>query len=66
MPHVERTSPLRERAEVTHFNDQSLAPTETPVINPAFDITPSKYITGFITEKGVFGPDEITGLLALP
>jgi methylthioribose-1-phosphate isomerase len=60
--------PIEERGpqEVTHFNDQSLAPTETPVINPAFDITPSKYITGFITEKGVFGPDEITGLLALP
>ncbi len=26
-------------------------------INPAFDITPSKYITGFITEKGIIKPD---------
>ncbi|TAJ11352.1 S-methyl-5-thioribose-1-phosphate isomerase [Marinilabiliaceae bacterium JC017] len=28
-------------------------------LNPAFDITPAKYITGIITEKGVFKPDEI-------
>lgn len=26
-------------------------------INPAFDITPAKYITGFITEKGIINPD---------
>lgn len=26
--------------------------------NPAFDITPLKYITGFITEKGVFSSEE--------
>ena len=26
-------------------------------INPAFDITPAKYITGFITEKGIIKPD---------
>lgn len=28
-------------------------------INPAFDITPAKYITGFITEKGIIKPEEI-------
>ena len=26
------------------------------VLNPAFDVTPAKYITGFITEKGVLKP----------
>ena len=27
-------------------------------INPAFDVTPAKYITGIITEKGTFKPEE--------
>jgi S-methyl-5-thioribose-1-phosphate isomerase len=27
--------------------------------NPAFDVTPAKYITGIITEKGIIKPDEI-------
>ena len=38
-----------------------IAPEESPAKNPAFDITPSKYITGIITEKGIIKPaqDEI-------
>lgn len=31
-------------------------------INPAFDVTPAKYITGFITEKGIFSPGELSKL----
>jgi len=31
--------------------------------NPAFDVTPAKYITGFITEKGILKPDEICNYL---
>ncbi len=31
--------------------------------NPAFDITPWKYITKVITEKGNYGPDEIKNML---
>ncbi|MCK4814638.1 S-methyl-5-thioribose-1-phosphate isomerase, partial [bacterium] len=27
--------------------------------NPAFDVTPAEYITGIITEKGIFKPKEI-------
>ena len=30
-----------------------IAPKESSARNPAFDVTPSKYITGFITEKGI-------------
>ncbi|RLD54036.1 MAG: S-methyl-5-thioribose-1-phosphate isomerase, partial [Bacteroidetes bacterium] len=30
---------------------------DSKVINPAFDITPAKYITGIITEKGIIKPD---------
>ncbi|TAL48290.1 S-methyl-5-thioribose-1-phosphate isomerase [archaeon] len=30
--------------------------------NPSFDVTPAKYITGIITEKGIVKPSEIKGL----
>jgi len=33
-----------------------IAPEGSTAKNPAFDVTPSKYITGFITEKGVIKP----------
>jgi methylthioribose-1-phosphate isomerase len=31
-------------------------------LNPAFDVTPAKYIKGIITEKGIFKPEEIKNL----
>jgi S-methyl-5-thioribose-1-phosphate isomerase len=31
-------------------------------LNPAFDVTPARFITGFITEKGIIAPTEIYGL----
>lgn len=34
-------------------------PLDSNAANPAFDITPAKYVTGIITEKGVFLPDEL-------
>jgi len=39
-----------------------IAPLNVPVYNPAFDITPSKYITAIITERGVARPDFETSL----
>ena len=30
--------------------------------NPAFDVTPAEYITGIITPKGIFKPDELVKL----
>ncbi len=33
-------------------------PEESSTLNPAFDITPGKFITGIITEKGIFGANE--------
>ncbi len=35
---------------------------DTKVLNPGFDITPSRLITGFITESGVFKPSELNKL----
>jgi methylthioribose-1-phosphate isomerase len=53
--------PIEQRAaaEVTHLFGHQVAPTGTAVQNPAFDVTPARYITAIITEKGVArGPYE--------
>ena len=34
-------------------------PDESPVANPAFDVTPARLITGFITERGVIAPGAL-------
>lgn len=36
----------------------------TPVSNPGFDVTPSRLVTGIITERGVFAPDQLASSLA--
>ena len=47
--------PIEQRAaaEVTHFQGVPLAPEGTRVENPAFDVTPNRYVTAIITERGV-------------
>jgi methylthioribose-1-phosphate isomerase len=47
--------PIEQRppAEVTHFSGHLVAPPGTPVQNPAFDVTPARYVTAIITENGV-------------
>ena len=46
----------RDPAEVLTVRGVPLAPPESPVINPAFDVTPARLITAFITEFGVISP----------
>jgi methylthioribose-1-phosphate isomerase len=48
--------PIEERAarEVTHVGSTRLAPEGAHVRNPSFDVTPNKYITAIITERGVY------------
>jgi methylthioribose-1-phosphate isomerase len=48
--------PIEERAddEVRRAGGRQTAPSETPVYNPAFDVTPAELIAGIITERGVF------------
>ncbi|GKT06809.1 S-methyl-5-thioribose-1-phosphate isomerase [Desulforhabdus sp. TSK] len=43
----------RDPREVTHLFGRPVAPKDIKALNPAFDVTPSKYITGIITEVGV-------------
>ena len=43
----------RPDAEVTHVFGHAVAPVGTMVENPAFDVTPNRYVTAIITERGV-------------
>jgi len=47
--------PIEERShdEVTGFRGVRTAPEKCEVANPAFDVTPHKYITAIITERGI-------------
>ncbi|MFH0913980.1 MAG: S-methyl-5-thioribose-1-phosphate isomerase [Chloroflexota bacterium] len=47
--------PIEERSprEVTHFQGVCCTPEGVQVANPAFDVTPHRYITAIITEKGI-------------
>jgi methylthioribose-1-phosphate isomerase len=47
--------PIEQRAtrEVTHIAGKAIAPDGVKVENPAFDVTPAKYVAAIITERGV-------------
>ncbi|HKQ72748.1 MAG TPA: S-methyl-5-thioribose-1-phosphate isomerase [Blastocatellia bacterium] len=50
--------PIEERneREITHVKDVRLAPDGIKIANPAFDVTPNRYIAAIITERGVARP----------
>jgi methylthioribose-1-phosphate isomerase len=47
--------PIEQRSprEVTHMGERQVTPDGVGIENPAFDVTPSKYVTAIITERGV-------------
>ena len=47
--------PIEERSavEVTHHGGKQLTPHGVGICNPAFDVTPAKYVTAIFTERGV-------------
>jgi len=59
--------PIEERPaeEVTHHGGRRLAPEGVAVRNPAFDVTPHRYITAIVCEKGVARPPYTESLKAL-
>ena len=59
--------PIEERSakEVTEVYGVPVAPEGIAVLNPAFDVTPNRYVMGIITEKGVAYPPFIESLRAL-
>jgi methylthioribose-1-phosphate isomerase len=46
----------RKPEEVTHVGSKRITVEEADVLNPAFDITPLKYVTAIISEKGIIPP----------
>ncbi len=56
--------PLEERPkrEVTHVGSNRLAPDGAAIRNPAFDVTPHRYITAIVTERGVIRPPFVESL----
>src|SRR6478735_7969110 len=58
--------PIEERnpREVTHVGATQLAPEGAHIRNPSFDVTPAKYVTAIITERGVFRPPFVESLAA--
>jgi methylthioribose-1-phosphate isomerase len=43
----------RDAREVTHSNGKQMTPDGCGIENPAFDVTPAKYVTAIVTERGV-------------
>jgi methylthioribose-1-phosphate isomerase len=41
------------------YRGEAISPKKAKSFNPVFDVTPAKYITGIITEKGVFKPNSL-------
>ena len=59
--------PVEERdgSEVRMIAGVRLVPEEVDVYNPSFDVTPSKYITGIVTEKGIIAPPYTVNLVKM-
>ncbi len=56
--------PIEERPsrEVTHVGASQVTPVGAKIRNPAFDVTPARYITAIVTEKGIARPDYTISL----
>ena len=59
--------PIEERSaeEVRKFQGVPVTPENVPVSNPAFDVTPHRYVSAIITDRGVARPPYLETLRAL-
>ena len=59
--------PIEQRSayEVTHSNGKQMTPDGVGIENPAFDVTPSKYVTAIITERGLLRAPYTESMLAM-
>jgi methylthioribose-1-phosphate isomerase len=55
----------RDPKEVLYCSGKRIAPKKAKALNFAFDLTPSEYITAFITEKGIIYPPFEENILKL-
>jgi methylthioribose-1-phosphate isomerase len=60
-----RAIPVEERdpEEVLELGGRRLAPTRSSARNPAFDVTPAKFVTAFVTPAGVVTPGQLARTL---
>ncbi|MGC8584579.1 MAG: S-methyl-5-thioribose-1-phosphate isomerase [Thermoplasmata archaeon] len=54
---------LRDENEVLFINNKKIGPEGSKAYNPAFDVTPYKYVTGFITEFGILRPEDLKDVI---
>ena len=52
----------RPSDEVTHFQGEPTAPEGVEALNPAFDVTPHRYIEAIVTENGICRPPYLESL----
>ena len=59
--------PIEERSayEVTHSNGKQMTPDGVGIENPAFDVTPAKYVTAIITERGLLRAPYTESMLTM-
>lgn len=55
----------RNPEEVTHFRSQRTAPRGVEALNPAFDVTPMKYVSAIICETGILSSTKLKDLQRL-
>jgi methylthioribose-1-phosphate isomerase len=58
--------PIEERGmdEVTHVGKVRIAPERSVAYNPGFDITPARFVTAFVTERGICASNGLRALYA--
>ncbi len=55
----------RDESEVLGYGPDRFAPDGLGAFNPAFDVTPNRYVTGIVTEMGVVRPPYIRSIAAM-
>ena len=63
--------PIEQRSarEVTHVGGVQVTPNGVAIQNPAFDVTPARYITAIVTERGILRspyPESIRAMAGSP
>ena len=56
---------VRNDEEITHGFGRQTGPDGVGTYNPAFDVTPSEFIAGIVTEKGIVSPVNRENVLAV-
>jgi S-methyl-5-thioribose-1-phosphate isomerase len=60
-----RTIPVEERSgeEIGNFGGARTTPKGSPARNPAFDVTPARYVRAFVTPDGLVAPGRLSAVL---